>query len=56
MQLFSADARIFFKKTLPFFCPPKVEKNTLQKLLRKPQNPFLFSYCPELPKQPKKKK
>ena len=33
MQLFSADAKIFFKKCSNFFCPPKYEKNSPQKLL-----------------------
>ena len=32
MQLFSADAKIFLKKILKFFCPLKHEKTSPQKL------------------------
>ena len=33
MQLFSADATIYSKKKLDFFCPTKHKKNSPQKLL-----------------------
>ena len=39
MQLFSADATMFFKKC--FFCPQKVEKITL-KICSKKSNPLFF--------------
>ena len=55
VQLFSADPKIFPKKTFNFFLPTKSWKNHPQKLLRKTQIHFFFPYCPELPKQPKQK-
>ena len=41
MQLFSADATIFFKK-LRFFCPPKHRKTAL-KVAHNPTRPRVFS-------------
>ena len=45
MQLFSADARIFFSKSLVFL-PTKGWKKHPQKLLRKTQIYFFFSLLP----------
>ena len=55
MQLFSADATIYFFKNLSFFCPQKEEKTTLKSCSEKLKSTF-FSLLPELPKRPKQKK
>ena len=46
MQLFSADATMFLKKKLNFFCPKKVEKLP-SKVAQKNSNP-LFSPFPQM--------
>ena len=50
MQLFIADATMFFFKKLRFFLTTKSWKNHPQKLLRIPQIHF-FSLLPKRPKQ-----
>ena len=41
MQLFSADAKIYFKKS--FFCPPKHKKKLPSKVVHNPPRPTVFS-------------
>ena len=53
MPLFSAGATIYFLRNY-FFCPQKVEKNTLKSCSEKLKSTF-FPYCPQQPKQPKQK-
>ena len=43
MQFFSADAIIFFKKFQSFFCPQKVEKNTLKSCSEKLKYTFFLT-------------
>ena len=54
MQLFSANATMFFFKILIFFCPQKVEKTTLKSCSEKLKSTF-FSLLPAQPKWPKQK-
>ena len=54
MQLFSADATMFLKKSLFFFAHKKLKKPP-SKVAQKNSNPLFFPYCPELPKRPKQK-
>ena len=54
MQLFSADAAIFFLKRLDFFCPWKHEKASLKSCSAHNQPKLFFSvYCPPAQNQPK---
>ena len=53
MQLFSADATIFFRKILSFFAHKKLKK-PLQSCSEKLKSTF-FSLLPELSKRPKQK-
>jgi putative lipase involved disintegration of autophagic bodies len=41
MQLFSADATMFLKNSI-FFCPQKVEKNTIKRCSKKLKSTFFF--------------
>ena len=53
MYLFNADAKIFKKKNLNFFCPQKVGKTTLKSCSELiPQIHFFFPYCPDCPNGP----
>ena len=52
MQLFNADAKIFFKKFLKFVCPQKVEKKTPQKVAYLWQLGVFFSAAPTAQKSP----
>ena len=44
MQLFSAVATMFLKRNNFFFCPQKIEKNTLKTCSEKLKSTF-FHYC-----------
>ena len=54
MQLFSADAIMFLKKILNFFCPPKVEKTTLKSCSEFLKSTF-FPYYPDSPNGPNRR-
>ena len=51
MQLFSADATIFFEKIFSF-CPQKIEKKPPSKVAQKNSNPLFFPYCLSCPNGP----